>query len=1138
MLGRLKDVLAKSGVVLSDEELLDVLWLAGNLPPDAAPLARAGPPAHRRQSGPHDESPRPTRDPPPAAPADRPGSEPSRNSASELPLRAATRTDKGGKADSAPRRALAVRAPDSRLLGARELRLGKSLRPLRQRFPDHRRHELDVGRTVAAMADTGLPETVTRPVRTRWLSLALLVDDGVSMVLWQRLATEVRTLMERAGAFRDIRVYGLDTRGAHAPLLNTRPYGNKGPHQTPGSVSDPTGDTLVLVISDGVGEAWWNGRMREAMTLWARCGPTAVVHALPTRLWVSSGITTRRWQVSTHRRGGPTTAWHVTDPVLPPDLVTFDSVPVPVLEPSPAAVAGWARLIASPGTTALLPLWNTGTSTPGRLFADTRHTDTADAVLSFREAGSPEAYRLAAHLAAVAPVTPPVMRLVQNALGPPTDHGHIVEVLLGGLMRQVRAPGPTRLPQHQLFDFSDEARRILLGALSPEELLRTTRAVTRRLEATIGRSSNFPAWVGHPDGSAVIEDTERPFGYLKERLLKRLGVPPVGTGRIDPPEGRSGVRPQVRPGARPGARPGVRPEVESDVRSEAGSDVRPDVRPEVRPPDIPPGWSQILRSDPQRLGRYRLYARSTWGWDDPGIYLAQNEHGTTVLVRTPSPLYSMDPRQALELIRTEADCLDRMRGAHAPRLLDSNVDGYQDPPWLAASYVSRRDDDPGSGSAPNLRALFDEHRGPVSDDLFRRVGEDLARAIRHAHSVGLVHGTLASRTVLVTAHGVRLIGWMTATRDGAHSNYLDHFPRSESYLDALDDSPGPTRESDMYSVGALLLTFATGRWSDFRPDADARGTLAASGIDARIVEVLWNCLDRDPAGRPTAAELVDAFAPDTVEGDVLRYRKLARQQPDAYHPELASSLKRLSNQLSNLGRWDEALDAMNEAVELYRELALRYPTAGRPDLARGLNNLSVRLGDVGRREESLAAITEAVQHFRALADEDPYYYRAGLGTTLNNLSNRLGDLGLREDALAVITEAVGLYRELAIGQPGAYESEVARALNNLSNRLGDVGRREEGFAAIAESVELYRERAAQYPEAYRPALASSLNNLAVRLGDLGRRSKALAALHEALEIRRTLAATRPELHREDLEQSLRVRSWLQDSDSDNPPTAT
>lgn len=1125
MLGRLRDVLAKSGVTLADEELLDVLWLAGNLPPDAAPLVRARTPATpERRPGGQDGSPPSTPDPSPTAPADQTGPEPSGDSTPGLPLRAAAQTDKGEERNAATRRALAVRAPDSRLLDARELRLGKSLRPLRQRFPDHRRHELDVVRTVAAMADTGLPETVTRPVRTRWLSLALLVDDGVSMVLWQRLATEVRTLMERAGTFRDIRVYGLDTRGAAAPLLNTRPYGHKGPYQTPASVSDPTGNTLVLVISDGVGEAWWNGRMREAMNLWARCGPTAVVHALPTRLWPNSGIAAQRWRVATHRRGGPNTDWHITDPVLPPDLVTFDSVPVPVLEPSPAAVAGWARLIASPGTTAQLPLWSPGGPATGRPFADTRQGDVADAVLRFREAASPEAYRLAAHLAAVAPVTPPVMRLVQHALGPPTDNGHVVEVFLGGLMRQTTAAWPTRLPQHQLFDFSDEARRLLLGALSPHELLRNTRAVTRQLEAAIGRSSNFPAWVGHPDGTAVIGDTDRSFGWLKERLLRRLGVPPVSAG--------AGSALVVRPVRLP------------DARHETRHEAQPEVPPEGWPPDIPPGWSQLLRSDPQRLGRYRLYARSTWGWDDPGIYLAQDEDGTSVLMRTPTPLYSMDPRQARELIRTEAECLERMQGRYAPRLFDWNDGRRQGMPWLAATYLRRREDDPSSEPAPNLHGVFDEQAGSVSDSLFRRVGGDLARAVRHAHSVGLVHGTLAPRTVLVTDHGVRLIGWMTATRDGVHSDHLEKFPRSEVYLEAGEDSPGPTRESDIYSVGALLLAFATDRWNDFRPDEDALATLAASEIDPRIVEVLWACLDPDPAARPTADELVDAFAPASddptdaerltedlasAEDVVLRYRALAELHPDHHRLRLASSLKSLSHRLNDLGRRVEALDAITEAVELYRESARRNPADHRQDLAMGLNNLAVRLGDVGRRQESLAAITEAVWLFRELTAEDPSY-RIDLAIGLNNLSNEWGETGRQEEALAAITEAVDLYRELAPQHDDPYHPEFAMGLNNLSNRLGDAGRRDEALAAITEAVGQYRELTARHNTPQHPDFASSLTNLAVRLGELGRREEALAAVEEALEIRRALAETRPEVYQEDLQQSLRVLSWLQDTD--------
>ncbi|WP_406091282.1 SAV_2336 N-terminal domain-related protein [Streptomyces sp. NBC_01013] len=533
VISRVTKVLAESGAEISYEELLDVLWLARRLPRGVAPVARAvGEPATlSEQHGAlhHNGSATPV---PEAAGHDTPTAEPttaeSTDPASAKPVQATARPrahdDPEVSAGAIPSRAVAVRAPESRLIGARQLRLGKSLRPLRQRFPDRRRYELDIARTVAAMADTGVPEPVTRQARTRWLSLALVVDDGISMVLWQRLAADIRALMERAGAFRDVRVYGLDTRGA-IPSLRASPYRHRSRLLSPKTLCDPSGNTLVLIVSDGVGAAWRNGGMRQVTGRWGRCGPTAIVHALPTRLWAGTGIGARRWQVTTRRRGGPTCAWHVTDPDLPPDLVRFDSVPVPVLTPTPEAVADWALLIASPGGTALLPLWDGGQQSCGRPAADTRGIDAAEAVLRFREAASAEAYRLAAHVAAVAPVTPPVMRLVQAAIGPPTDPGHLMEVFLGGLMHEADAAEPERLPHHRRFDFASDARRILLSAVSPKELLRTTDAITRHIEAAVGRAPVFPAWVGHPEGFSVIDDIGRPFGWLREQLLTRLGIP-------------------------------------------------------------------------------------------------------------------------------------------------------------------------------------------------------------------------------------------------------------------------------------------------------------------------------------------------------------------------------------------------------------------------------------------------------------------------------------------------------------------------------------------------------------------------------------------------------------------------------------
>ena len=117
--------------------------------------------------------------------------------------------------------------------------------------------------------------------------------------------------------------------------------------------------------------------------------------------------------------------------------------------------------------------------------------------------------------------------------------------------------------------------------------------------------------------------------------------------------------------------------------------------------------------------------------------------------------------------------------------------------------------------------------------------------------------------------------------------------------------------------------------------------------------------------------------------------------------------------MAGLGRREEALAAIQEAVTIYRELAAARPDVFRPDLASSLNNLSIRLAGLGRREEALAAIEEAAHIYRELAAARPDVFRPDLAGSLNNLSIRLAGLGRREEALAAIEEAVNIRRELA-----------------------------------------------------------------------------------------------------------------------------
>ena len=86
-----------------------------------------------------------------------------------------------------------------------------------------------------------------------------------------------------------------------------------------------------------------------------------------------------------------------------------------------------------------------------------------------------------------------------------------------------------------------------------------------------------------------------------------------------------------------------------------------------------------------------------------------------------------------------------------------------------------------------------------------------------------------------------------------------------------------------------------------------------------------------------------ALAATLTSQQVTQYRAGAIDgQPDAAN-RLAGSLNDLSVRLAGLGRREDALTAIQEAVSIRRELARARPDAFRPDLAESLNNLSVRL---------------------------------------------------------------------------------------------------------------------------------------------------------------------------------------------------
>ncbi|MFJ2263461.1 SAV_2336 N-terminal domain-related protein [Streptomyces sp. NPDC087844] len=786
--------LGPSGQDLDADQVLDVLWLARRLPvSEAAPLNRGLRTAQEPPSPP--AAPEPGRQLP-RQPAPEPD-DPDLPDLTAPSLYAAARqapvpdVQLRGPAQE-PRRALPVRVPEGKALDD-ELELGRALRPLRRRQLSRHRMELDEERTATELAETRLPDVVQRPVQERWLHLVLLVDDGLSMLLWHRLGAELRTLFERLGAFATTRVLGLDTRTADEPRLHARPFQHDSAQLPLSTVNDPSGRTLVLIVSDGMGAAWRRGTMHELLAVWAERGPVALLHTLPPEMWEASGIRAERWQATTRRVGGANGSWEITDRVLPLDLADFKGVRVPVLEPTAAALREWAHLLASPGTTVELPLLARPSQYAALAASHDLHT-----AQHFRDAATPEAYRLAAHLAAVSPLSVPVMRLVQSAVPWPARTSHLAEVFLGGLIRPRPAPVPGPLPaKHLIFDFSDESKSVLLDAVPQAELLRTGSSIGRRLEQLAGNSPDFPAWLAHPDGNAHLPGSHRPFTSVERRLLTRFGV-------------------SVEEATRGPAEPGEL------GRPAAGAD----------------DWGPLKDDDPPRLGPYELVGRRRGR--RTVVYRGIDRQGLEAGVRTPRPDL---PVATAQLLDVEAQVLTRLRGQYAPVLTGKGLEN--DPPWLAMALIA--DADSPDAQPPRLADIINraiqESTAPFDKLAGLLVGWHLASALAVCHVNNLVLADFTADSVFVLRRSVVLGDLSDCVVDGRY----------------LGKGAVPTTEDNVRSLGELLQLISTKAGWEI-PGLPEGMHLWQGDTWEPLRLLVLRCLDPDPAQRPSAGEVAELLA--------------------------------------------------------------------------------------------------------------------------------------------------------------------------------------------------------------------------------------------------------------------------------------
>ncbi|MEU6933512.1 SAV_2336 N-terminal domain-related protein [Streptomyces sp. NPDC046374] len=487
------------------EEVADAVWLAQWLP-GAEPEGRSGrrPPDPVLPGHPEDRTDPAIDDDVTTAPGTPPDTAdaPARATETVDLLLRGDRTGAGGADGAAVRSgaALLVRAPGANALPGL-LGLQKALRPLRHyaaRFPARPGEgRLDEDATAEHSAASGILTPVLRPAAGVRPDIQLLMDTGPAMVVWTRMVEELRQACQQSGAFRDVQVHRLYDTGQGLPLVTTTSGSDGRPRLRPGDqLHDPTGRRLTLIVSDCVGPLWQRGAVQRLIHQWPRQAPLALVQPLPPRLWsrtalpVEPGVLLRPAAPGGQPRFEPDQApW---EPVAP------DLRAVPVLTPTPEAFASWARLLTGHGGGAVRGWAARIGPEPVRPASTARPTDTAaprsvrrgddELLRAFRAGASPGALRLAVHLAA-APLTLPVMQLVQRAMLPDTGPMELAEVLLSGLLR--RQPGATPYPR---FSYPPSVQEHLLGSLDRGAAALVLKHVSEFVVRNFGQGMrNFPA---------------------------------------------------------------------------------------------------------------------------------------------------------------------------------------------------------------------------------------------------------------------------------------------------------------------------------------------------------------------------------------------------------------------------------------------------------------------------------------------------------------------------------------------------------------------------------------------------------------------------------------------------------------------
>ena len=183
--------------------------------------------------------------------------------------------------------------------------------------------------------------------------------------------------------------------------------------------------------------------------------------------------------------------------------------------------------------------------------------------------------------------------------------------------------------------------------------------------------------------------------------------------------------------------------------------------------------------------------------------------------------------------------------------------------------------------------------------------------------------------------------------------------------------------------------------------------------------------------------------------------RLAKQNPEAYLPNVAGTKNNLAALYYKTHRLGEAEVLYKEALKIRKKLAEQYPEAYLPDVAHTQNNMAILYKDTNRLDEAEELYKQALEIYTHLAEKHPEAYLPNVAKTQNNLANLYSVTNRLQDAEELYKQALEIRTRLAEQHPEAYLQYVAQTQFNISILFAVNKRFEEALSMAQKALETY-----------------------------------------------------------------------------------